>query len=1462
MDEAPKPLASRSIGEVASDRLPQLFLYSAAEREGTQRVVKSHLQQIELRKDEPDFLDDYSYTLGCRRSVLEWRSAIVADSAADLTSKIQNVDVSAVSRLSDVEKPKLCFIFCGQGAQWSQMGQDLLAFGVFRESLERASIYLTYKLGCAYDLLDEILTPGASSRINTPIISQPATTALQVALVDLLRSFDILPETVVGHSSGEIAAAYACKAIGREAAWEIAYFRGVWAANISLKNTKLRGAMIVVSLSRKAAEEYLEAIGGQAIQIACVNSPRSITLSGDQLAVDWVAADLCKKKIFHRVLEVQTAYHSSHMRLVEHQYAAALSNIVPSNIAKGVRMISSVRTEELHGDELTGAYWAENLVSPVEYLGAIHHVLASPSSTRPNMIMEISPSPALRSPTLDILAEMSDSGSTVSYEYLMGKGSNAISLLLSLAGHLWSRGYAVNMQAVTSRGYSQVARRCLHDLPSYPWNHSRTYWHESHLATAFRFRKFGRQDLIGAPTADSIKLEPRWRGFLRLSESPWIRDHQVQKTIIYPAAGMMCMVIEAASQITHKCQDVSAFELLDVSILKAMTIPPNEHGLEYALNMKRHSSNADLYEFSIYAKDLNKDWQTRATGKLLITWDNENDSKAVARAKAQRILLEKSCDTVVVPRQLYELLDTMGMNYGHLFRNVTKLRKGVGSCIGKVRMADTKSIMPVQYEFPHVLHPATLDSMFHLLFAIEPKPMVPASIGRLVVSNKLVGGDGSTFVGHATARRVGLHDAEASISMFQEEAPYPLVTIEGLRLTGGSAVSGNEAGFLPNYHNLCTHTVWAEDAAFAQSTQLAEQVAVFAHKHPNLSILQVGGGMPLVATTLSTLSSRQQNGSLPLARYTIASLEGDETWREVENRYKGTSFERYLEQRVVDGSQSLPDYHLIILFDAAFAVDDIAKHLMPEGLILQKIDRARSEVRRLKSSLEVSRDVQQNDSSMTAYRPSLPSIAMKTQRMVVILPRNCEDAVINLAMGIQNLIATEPWGMLVSFISNDHTQSAISLSQGTLVVSLWDIATEMSQATSLCTWDESDFDMFRSLYEAAGGILWISRGSHMNPHNPIGSPIVGLARTLMSENPQTIISTLDLAHDTSLAAPSVPKLILAVFRAVFTNNSTSGPTDVEFAEQEGRLYIPRLTTINPLNKIIEQDGKHHQIVERQFAYDASPNAEQEGLELHISATSYTKGQFSFRHFDLVASLDPCEIEITFESASLTSLDLDTSLGQTLSQHVGLDFNGRILRIGSQVRGFEPGDHVTALTIGGSLRNIVTVDETLVRHDTLSMVPSFLISAYYALRGVHRVHKGSRVLVHAGASAHGLVAVELALLLGAEVFATVSAQLSAAQQSTLLALGLSSRYVIEVDQENVVAAILARTSDKGVDLVYDPLQIGGLFNHRLVRKCKFCLLEDLRIQLTISSGNDCPILRLIIDERHDEQHVYFCNSCQL
>lgn len=366
----------------------------------------------------------------------------------------------------------------------------------------------------------------------------------------------------------------------------------------------------------------------------------------------------------------------------------------------------------------------------------------------------------------------------------------------------------------------------------------------------------------------------------------------------------------------------------------------------------------------------------------------------------------------------------------------------------------------------------------------------------------------------------------------------------------------------------------------------------------------------------------------------------------------------------------------------------------------------------------------------------------------------------------------------------------------------------------------------------------------------------------MSENPQTIISTLDLAHDTSLAAPSVPKLILAVFRAVFTNNSTSGPTDVEFAEQEGRLYIPRLTTINPLNKIIEQDGKHHQIVERQFAYDASPNAEQEGLELHISATSYTKGQFSFRHFDLVASLDPCEIEITFESASLTSLDLDTSLGQTLSQHVGLDFNGRILRIGSQVRGFEPGDHVTALTIGGSLRNIVTVDETLVRHDTLSMVPSFLISAYYALRGVHRVHKGSRVLVHAGASAHGLVAVELALLLGAEVFATVSAQLSAAQQSTLLALGLSSRYVIEVDQENVVAAILARTSDKGVDLVYDPLQIGGLFNHRLVRKCKFCLLEDLRIQLTISSGNDCPILRLIIDERHDEQHVYFCNSCQL
>ncbi|PTB61446.1 acyl transferase, partial [Trichoderma citrinoviride] len=202
--------------------------------------------------------------------------------------------------------------FCGQGAQWAAMGKDLMSFPVYRACLNEASCFLQLGLGARFDLLKEILRGAEDTRISDPEISQPATTALQVALVDLLKSLHVQPQYVLGHSSGEIAAAYASGAISRYDAWKIAYFRGLAAASIPFRASKLKGGMMVVGMSTEEASAYLARINKSA-QIACINSPRSITISGQADAIEFIARDLTQRDIFNRVLNVKVAYHSSHM---------------------------------------------------------------------------------------------------------------------------------------------------------------------------------------------------------------------------------------------------------------------------------------------------------------------------------------------------------------------------------------------------------------------------------------------------------------------------------------------------------------------------------------------------------------------------------------------------------------------------------------------------------------------------------------------------------------------------------------------------------------------------------------------------------------------------------------------------------------------------------------------------------------------------------------------------------------------------------------------------------------------------------------------------------------------------------------------------------------------------------------------------------------------------------------------
>ncbi|KAL2387362.1 hypothetical protein RJZ90_000101 [Blastomyces dermatitidis] len=232
---------------------PRLLVWSSSDKEGIFRIALSYsqyLHQLSLEQGKKSYLDNVAYTLGTRRSLVPWKSFVVADS-------LRNISLETSMSKPRLSTPKsyLGFVFSGQGSQLYAMGRELLYYPVFKRSLQDANEYLR-NIGCPWSLLNEFLKPEDESRVNEPEYSQGLCTALQIALIDPLASFGIFPSVVVGHSSGEIAAAYTVHFISRRSAWKLAYYHGV----LSSTSSRDTHTMMSVGLSAVQLSPYFEKV--------------------------------------------------------------------------------------------------------------------------------------------------------------------------------------------------------------------------------------------------------------------------------------------------------------------------------------------------------------------------------------------------------------------------------------------------------------------------------------------------------------------------------------------------------------------------------------------------------------------------------------------------------------------------------------------------------------------------------------------------------------------------------------------------------------------------------------------------------------------------------------------------------------------------------------------------------------------------------------------------------------------------------------------------------------------------------------------------------------------------------------------------------------------------------------------------------------------------------------------------
>lgn len=785
---------------------PRLFVFSSHDKAGFSRIGNSlvqHLKTLGPAASSPEYLANLSHTLATARSGLLWKSTCLAETASDLCEQLLNTLGEDATRPPTVH-PRIGLVFTGQGAQWARMGIELLERPVFRDSVARSATFLK-AMGCDWDPVEELSKEQKDSRLGVPEISQPICSVLQIALVDELRSWGITPSKVVGHSSGEIGAAYTIGALSHRGALAAAYFRGKASAGIN----KGAGGMMAVGCSREEAQRLMKETTLE-VAVACVNSPSSVTLSGDTSTLEALRVILDKRGVFARRLKVDVAYHSSHMHACSGKYYTSIEDL-ECTLAKSteethqVMMVSSVTGSAVDMEFLGPYYWIQNLISPVLFTDAIREMVTPASfegeqNKDIDLLIEVGPHGALGGPIENILSHHGIKN--VAYASMLTREQSALDTSQKLAATLFLHGVAINVEKINGDSNCLV----LTDLPPYPWNHSEEFRADSRVQRELVAQKFPTKSLFGAQLATMDESERVWRGFIRLNSEPWLRDHTVGTTVVFPGAGMVSIVLEAAQQIIEKGKTPRAFRMRDISFLAAMALP-EDLATEVTIHIRPHllatsgSTPAAWWEFTVSScSGPTGQMRNNCSGLIAIVYEEhrgphmvyeEAKMEATQIADYHRIVLE--CPRICSNEYFYERMAKAALPYGDTFKGVENCHPGCGRTAYDVRVLDIgETLTKGKLQRPFLIHGAALDAVLQgwlgstcnsedgSEFGLD-KPLVPTAIGELEISADVPADPGYLMSGFCVSHKRSFNGFSADIRMFDTDLSRVLLSVTDFR---------------------------------------------------------------------------------------------------------------------------------------------------------------------------------------------------------------------------------------------------------------------------------------------------------------------------------------------------------------------------------------------------------------------------------------------------------------------------------------------------------------------------------------------------------------------------------------------------------------------------------------------------------------------------------------------------------
>lgn len=744
-----------------------LYLFSASDRTSLQRQITAVAAYSMERPYTiyPHLLKALAFTLGQRRSVLAWKVAVPA---ATMDELVFNLKGAAITPIKSSEVPRIGFLFTGQGSQWPAMGKALYyKYPTYAVAIRKAEGALA-DFGASWSLVDEIEKDRESSVIDSPQVSQPACTAVQIALVDLLSSWGIAPQTVSGHSSGEIAAAYAAGILDLKSCMAIAYYRGLAATTITQDSTGVSGGMLAVGASQDDTQALIDgSAAGRQARIACVNSPNSMTVSGDSAQISLIQDLANSKSIWNKRLNIGVAYHSHHMNAVADSYKSHLGKLEPNTETK-VDFYSSLKGTLVEPSTLTASYWVDNLTSPVLFSQAVKSLCESQTSgsnRNVDMLIEIGPHSALQGPLRQILSSLAGNARNIQSLPSLIRSEDSVSSILRLCARLFMGGCRLRMKGINFPTSRLGAASILTDLPPYQWNHEKRYWHDTRLHQELRTNHSARHDLLGIRLADSGVLEPIWRNVLVIDDVPWLRDHSVQGFIVFPMAAYLCMAMEACRQQAEwKGAKYDRIEFREIAVHQALTIP--ESGpVELRLSLIAYSEGTRSYsdswsQFNISSWTKERSWLTHCRGLVAIRLPHgtnliENEDRCQNRVRRkidERQRHKDQCTYHLDSEKLYRVSANAGFEYGPSFRQMRNVTMGSSQAVYRLTVPDSVACMPSHHESEYFVHPITLDILLQgaMPFLSDggrnfPATYVPTAIRELTVATDLTRESGAIF---------------------------------------------------------------------------------------------------------------------------------------------------------------------------------------------------------------------------------------------------------------------------------------------------------------------------------------------------------------------------------------------------------------------------------------------------------------------------------------------------------------------------------------------------------------------------------------------------------------------------------------------------------------------------------------------------------------------------------------------